>query len=215
MTEPDRDGAPVRIFVLSPASLAGVRGRRLLSGGTTVPALAPLNEGAAVPLGDVYTSISSLYFRGKVTYARRFARAPATTGPAVRTITPDRGLLAVDAPVDLRALRAMAAQDIDAAEPSYRRALLASAETLRGALPPTADVVLLGSIASSKYVEPLCEIFGSCLLVPSSFVGRGDMSRGGLLLRAVEAGVELEYEAALSVPRRGARPPRLEPRGRG
>lgn len=214
MQEQRQRRAEVRVFLLSPASLAGVRGRRVLTGATTTPALAPLMEGRSVPLAEVYTSISSLYFRGKITYARRFARAPAAVGPPVRTITPDRGLLAVDEPVDLATLRAMAEQDIDAAEPRYRRALLATAEALRDALPAAADVVLLGSIASSKYVEPLCEVFGSGLLVPASFVGRGDMSRGGLLLRAADEGIELEYEAALTVPRRGARPPRLAPRPR-
>lgn len=196
-----------RAFLLSPASLAGVRGRRLLSGVTSAAGLAPLLSGGSVPLGDVYTSISSLYFRGKLAYARRFARGPGER--AIRAITSNRGLLPVDEPVSLDELRAMAADDIGPAEERYVRALVATSRALRAALPADAEVVLLGSIATAKYVEPLSQVFGQHLLVPTSFVGRGDMSRGGLLLRAVEAGEELDYEVALTVARRGPKPPRL------
>jgi hypothetical protein len=71
--------------------------------------------------------------------------------------------------------------------------------------------VLLGSVASEKYVQVLSAIFGSRLVFPSDFVGRGDMSRGGLLLRAAAAGRELEYVPVIGAVRRGARPPRLDP----
>ena len=53
--------------------------------------------------------------------------------------------------------------------------------------------------------------FGERLRFPADFVGRGDMSRGGLLLRAVRAGVELEYTPVATAVVRGRRPPRLEP----
>ena len=65
------------------------------------------------------------------------------------------------------------------------------------------------SIATSKYVEPLTDIFGSRLLFPSEFVGRGDMSRGGLMLRCAREGIELAYIPADSAVRRGKRPPKL------
>jgi len=74
--------------------------------------------------------------------------------------------------------------------------------------------VLLGSIASPKYVDVLTDIFGARLQFPSAFVGRGDMSRGGLLLRHASDGAELEYEPVLGARRHGARPPRLAPLGR-
>src|SRR5207249_11010874 len=64
---------------------------------------------------------------------------------------------------------------------------------LNDAAGPECEVVLLGSIASGKYVEPLLPIFGSRLVFPRDFVGRGDMSRGGLMLRSATAGQELEY----------------------
>jgi hypothetical protein len=76
---------------------------------------------------------------------------------------------------------------------------------------PECDVILLGSIASQKYVELLVEIFGDRLRFPVEFVGRGDMSRGGLLLRKATEGVELEYVPVLGAVRRGARPPKLPP----
>ena len=70
-------------------------------------------------------------------------------------------------------------------------------------------MVLLGSIATSKYVEPLLKTFDQRLLFPSTFVGRGDMSRGGLMLRSVREAVELAYEPVCSAIRHGPRPPKL------
>jgi hypothetical protein len=71
--------------------------------------------------------------------------------------------------------------------------------------------VLLGSIATGKYYEVLAECFGDRLLFPAEFVGRGDMSRGGLLLRCVTARRELCYVTFSESQRRGPRPPRLRP----
>ena len=71
------------------------------------------------------------------------------------------------------------------------------------------EVVLLGSIATAKYVEPLLAIFGERLLFPSAFVGRGDMSRGGLMLRSVREDAELAYEPVSSAVLHGPRPPKL------
>ena len=72
-------------------------------------------------------------------------------------------------------------------------------------------MVLLGSVASPKYVDVLTAIFGERLRFPIAFVGRGDMSRGGLLLRHARDGVELEYVAVLGASVHGARPPKLPP----
>jgi hypothetical protein len=71
--------------------------------------------------------------------------------------------------------------------------------------------VLLGSIASPKYVEPLLEIFGEQLVFPQEFVGRGDMSRGGLLLRCCSSGSQLDYAAVGTSVRHGKRPGKLKP----
>jgi hypothetical protein len=58
-------------------------------------------------------------------------------------------------------------------------------------------------------------MFGPRLHFPADFVGRGDMSRGGLMLRCVTEGRELEYAPILGATRRGARPPKLARLGGG
>ena len=85
------------------------------------------------------------------------------------------------------------------------------ARALDEELGPDCEVVLLGSIASAKYVDILTDVFGDRLLFPVDFVGRGDMSRGGLLLRAVRSGEELPYVPVTGAVRHGPRPPRLPP----
>src|SRR5262245_16443603 len=149
------------------------------------------------PLGDVFAFVSGLYFRGKLAYARRFASPPEPDNPivaaGVHVITPNAGLRSVDTPITPDAIRAFARGDIDAADARYRRPLEDSARALAAEVGPVCDVVLLGSVASPKYVDILVGIFGARLRFPIAFVGRGDMSRGGLLLRQAADGVELEY----------------------
>lgn len=69
------------------------------------------------------------------------------------------------------------------------------------------------SIATPKYVEPLVEVLGERLLFPSEFVGRGEMSRGGLMLRCVKSGKQLTYIPAAMAVRHGARPPSFRHNG--
>ena len=151
------------------------------------------------PIGEVFAFISGLYFRGKLAYARAFARESYV-------IFSGRGLVSPDLTVTLDDLRAAAGVPIDAAEPRYREPLERDARQIASS---GADVVLLGSIATAKYMEPLVEIFGERLLFPSEFAGRGDMSRGGLMLRAVLSGLELNYVPAVTGARHGPRPPKL------
>ena len=94
-----------------------------------------------------------------------------------------------------------------------RQPVQRDAASLAASLGPADRVILLGSIATGKYADLLRPVLADRLVFPSQFVGRGDMSRGGLLLRAMDAGVELEYVPVFSgANRRGKRPPRLEPR---
>jgi hypothetical protein len=67
-------------------------------------------------------------------------------------------------------------------------------------------VVLLGSVASAKYVDVLEPIFGERLLFPREFVGHGDMARGGMLLQRAESGVELTYIPVSHPTRLGLKP---------
>jgi hypothetical protein len=130
-------------------------------------------------------------------------------------ITSSAGLRAPDTPVTLDALRRFASENVNTANAAYRGPLVRSAEALARDIGPDCDVVLLGSIASPKYVDLLVEVFGERLLFPSAFVGRGDMSRGGLMLRAVADGRELDYQPVAGAVRHGPRPPKLEPLPRG
>ena len=164
---------------------------------------------SGLPLGEAFSFLSGLYFRGKLTYAARFARPPIDH-PGVQIITTDRGLLEADSPVGIGDLRAFGTVDIRADAPAYRAPL--ERDVSRLAHIPDLEVVLLGSVATGKYVDVLVEALGDRLLFPIEFVGRGDMSRGGLLLRAADAGRELSYEPVAGARRRGRRPPRLAPR---
>ena len=196
-----------RIFLLSPAFTGGKRGELLLREKAAFDLAVRLRSKAGAPLGEVFAFLSGLYFRGKLAYARAFAR-PAE---GVLVITTTRGLVHPDTRVTLSELREMSVGDIDAANEAYRRPLEDATRALMDAV-PAGDVVLLGSIASGKYVDVLARLLGDRLLFPAEFVGRGDMSRGGLLLRHVDAGTELTYVPVLGAVRRGSRPPKLTPR---
>lgn len=159
-----------------------------------------------MPLGEIYQFLSGLYFRGKLAYAAAFGRGePGRPGALV--ITPTRGLRPVDEPTTLRDLRALATVDIHEDEPRYRRPLLRDARRL--AADAACDVVLLGSIGTSKYTEPLLAVFGERLWFPSEFVGRGDMSRGALMLRCARDGRELAYQRVAGAVTRGRRAKRV------
>jgi hypothetical protein len=121
-------------------------------------------------------------------------------------------LVAPDVRVTLEDLRAFAASPIDVANPAYRDPLLRTAEQITIKAGGSLDAILLGSIASGKYVDVLLSVFGERLLFPLEFVGRGDMSRGGLMLRCVDTRTELTYIPVAGALRRGQRPPKLSPR---
>ena len=203
-----------RIFLLSPANAGGVRAQQLLSPRAGFELAHRVQSPEGAQMGEVFAFVSGLYFRGKLTYAQRFADVgdhPARTelGGGVLVITPGAGLRSADTHVNAEALRLFAQIEIDLANPAYRTPLVASARRVARAMGEGGDVVLLGSIASPKYVDVLLDIFGPRLLFPTAFVGRGDMSRGGLLLRQARAGVELDYEPVLGAVRHGVRPPKL------
>ena len=198
-----------RIFLLSPAHCGGLRAQMVLSERASFD-LAQRVRVAGAPLGEVFSFLSGLYFRGKLTYARAFAN-PSDDSAGVFVITPTDGLRPADEPVDLARLRRFASVDIAGDDPRYREPLDRDARQLAGRLGPEGEVVLLGSIATGKYVEPLLAVLGERLRFPADFVGRGDMSRGGLLLRCARAGTELAYVGVRDAVRRGPRPPRLPP----
>lgn len=202
---------PGRVFLLSPAHCGGERAGLLFREEADFDLARRVRRAPGVPLGEVFSFLSGLYFRGKLAYAQAFAAPPAGQA-GVYVITPNEGLRRADELVDLARLRAFAQVDIDADDARYHRPLRRDARRLASALGPAAEVVLLGSVATGKYVDPLTETLGDRLLFPSDLVGRGDMSRGGLLLRCVRAGQELVYVPVAGAERRGSRPARLERR---
>lgn len=198
----------LRIFLLSPAHCGGKRAAILLNDRATFPLARRLHSSSGVTLGEAFSFLSGLYFRGKLAYADRFARPPLNQR-GVLVITTDRGLLAADAPVGSRDLREFGTVDIRPDHPAYREPL--ARDLARLSQDPDTDVVLLGSVATDKYVDVLLEFMGERLLFPREFVGRGDMSRGALLLRAVREGKELAYEPVAGAIRHGRRAAKVGP----
>ncbi len=196
------------VFLLSPASTEGKRGALLLNDRSTFPLAVKLRTGPGAPLGEVFSFLSSLYFRGKLAYACEFARPPAGLAGAF-VITPGEGLRDPAGPVTIDQLRRYAEIRVKASEPRYLAPLRRDAAALHALTGERCRVVLLGSVASTRYVEPLLDVFGEHLFLPPAFVGRGNMSRGGLLLRCVRARQELEYAPVAGALRHGPRPPRL------
>jgi len=204
-----------RIFLLSPANCSGLRAKMVLSERAQFDLAVRLRSGDGAALGEVFAFVSGLYFKGKLAYAMAFASPPEPgadlTGSGALVITPTAGLRPAETVVTADAIRGFATVDIAANDPRYRRPLLASATALAAEIGPDCDVVLLGSIASAKYVDVLTTVFGARLRFPADFVGRGDMSRGGLLLRCVRSGEELTYVPVEGAVRHGPRPPKLAP----
>lgn len=187
------------VFLLSPANCSGMRAKLLLKSPTS-----PLRERMAnggAPLGEVFAFMSSLYFRGKLAYAHRFGRG--------YVITPGRGLLPTDVLIRVDDLRRMADVPVDEDEPAFREPLVRDATALKHGMAANDRVVLLGSVATNKYVAPLLEIFAERLYFPATFAGRGDMSRGGLLLRCARTGTPLDCVPLHDAPRHGPKPPKL------
>jgi hypothetical protein len=137
--------------------------------------------------------LSGLYFRGKLTYANAFASPPPSETSGVHLITATDGLSSPSTRVTLRDLERFATVPIDANEPRYRLPLERDAGRLAETVGEDCDIVLLGSIATRKYVDVLEPIFGDRLLFPMEFIGHGDMARGAMLLKRAASGVQLTY----------------------
>lgn len=197
-------------FLLSPAHCGGRRARALLRPDATSPVAERLRNGT-LTLGEAFSFMSALYFRGKLAYARAFAPA-GQDRPSTLVITPTRGLLPPDTLVSVATLEEFAATDIAAGGTTFRVPLERDAAALAARVTPGDCVVLLGSIATNKYVDVLAPALGARLHFPTAFIGRGDMSRGGLLLRSAAKGEALAYEPLdPTTMRRGPRPARLGP----
>ncbi len=197
------------VILISPARIGGPRSNVLLRPEAGF-ALAERLRDRKATLGEAYAFISGLYFRGKLAYAAAFAAPPEGLPPAL-VIVPGLGLISPDTMVDAEQLRRIGCVSIEENNQAYRDPLLRDARLLDQNAGPGCHYLLLGSIATEKYTEPLLNVFGDRLLFPLEFVGRGDMSRGGLMLRRASSGEQLSYVRVHGAIRRGLRPPKLEP----
>lgn len=221
------DLAP-KVFLLSPASAAGTRALQLAAPRANFAAAGRLRSAEGLPIGEAFCFMSALYFRGKLAYARRFAsvrpqppeplgsgggtlEAEMGLGPedsSILIIAPGFGLVSPEWPLTTERLRKLARTPVDPARRAYSAPLRRHARELASRLPAAAQVVLLGSIATGKYLDLLRPIFSERLLFPSAFAGAGDMRRGAMMLRAAASGEELEYTGA------GPARPRVQPAAR-
>jgi hypothetical protein len=202
-----------RIYLLSPAHCGGRRAGLLLNEKAGFELACRLRSPGGAPLSEVFTFLSGLYFRGKVAYARAFSSPPPGL-PGALVITPGHGLRRPEEAITLPFLRNLASVPIDPAEPHYRRPLVRDARRLAAAAGPECLFILLGSIATGKYLDLLTGVLGDRVRFPAEFVGRGDMSRGGLMLRCVDERRPLRYVMLDPEGRHGRRPGPLPPRRR-
>ncbi|MEO8335913.1 MAG: hypothetical protein ABI664_13125 [bacterium] len=202
------------VFLLSPARCDGPRAKMLLNSEASFDLAQRLRSDGGAPIGEVFAFLSSLYFRGKLAYAQALTSSPKQDA-MIKVITTNRGLRSATDAVTHADLVSFSGIDLASGDERYLGPLRRDAERVAKTWPASAGVVLLGSIATGKYVDTLLSIFGERLLFPADFVGRGDMSRGGLLLRNARAGTALRYLPVAGAVRRGKRPPKLErlPRG--
>jgi hypothetical protein len=205
-----------KIFLLSPANLSGVRAAQLAAPEARFAAARQLRSPEGVPIEQAFTFCSSLYFRGKIAYARRFAAPPPELPElGALVIAPGFGFVLPDWPLTLERMAKLQKTPVDVRSRAYTRPMREQAEALAAHLDGIASptrVVLLGSIATGKYVDLLLPALGERLVFPTEFVGQGDMRRGALMLRAAREGGEMEY-STLDGPRRGRRGPRVETLG--
>jgi hypothetical protein len=198
-----------RVFLISPARIGGPRSNTLLRQEADFDLAVRLRNGKAT-IGEAYSFISGLYFRGKMAYVDAFAAPPMGAPPAL-VIVPGLGLVPPHRVFDAEQLRGTAAVPVEESNPAFTVPLLRDAVLLDRQGGPDCQYLLLGSIATAKYTQPLLQVFGERLLFPSAFVGRGDMSRGGLMLRCAQSGEELSYVCVRGATVQGRRPEKLAP----
>src|SRR5205807_6631902 len=127
-----------RVFLLSPAICSGERARMLLRREARFDLARRLQGPEGAPLGEVFSFLSGLYFRGKLAYARRFA-APADEPSGVLVITPCSGLRPAALPVRAAVMRRFARVDIDVSDARYRTPVHRYARQLAALAGPDAE----------------------------------------------------------------------------
>jgi hypothetical protein len=179
------------IFLLSPADASGRRGQMLLNPKSQFE-LAQRLRTSGITLGEAYSFMSSLYFRGKLSYAATFANQTHDQ-PSIQIITPTRGLLSPHTTLNLSDLSDLGLERILEKNPRYRDPLERDLRKLSESLGTEGKVIFLGSLGTKRYIPLLKEILGNRILVPRDFLGMGNMKRGAVLLRCVREHRQLSY----------------------
>ncbi len=188
-----------QLFLLSPAYCGGRRAGYLLREGSTLPLAMRLAAGT-LTLGEAFSFMSGLYFRGKLGYAQAFGRHET---PAL-VITPTRGLLPPETLVTPASAARVRDVDVDADDrPLSRGRSIAACGRSRDRCRPRRASSCWAALRPASTLTCSTRTFGERLHFPSDFVGRGDMSRGGLMLRCVAPGPSSTYTVVSS---RGAAP---------
>jgi hypothetical protein len=205
---PEIENPRPRVFLLSPASTVGERARQLTSASARFGAAERYRSAEGVTIGEAFSFMSSLYFRGKIGYARHFTAPPpelalGSGDDGVLVIAPGFGLVPPGWRITPEEMKKLRRTPVDLKSRAYCAPMKRHVEQLRDSA-PSAWFVLLGSVATGKYVDLLLPALGDRLLFPRDFAGAGDMQRGGMMLRAVREDRELPY-VTLAAPRRRAR----------
>ena len=100
--QPVGEPSPLRVFLLSPANTSALRGQLLLNTDSQFE-LANRIRRQGAPLGEIFSFISSLYFRGKLASAKAFGNSPPGVPPMLTLIT-SRGLLPPETTITLNDL---------------------------------------------------------------------------------------------------------------
>src|SRR5437879_9201849 len=136
-----------RVFLLSPANSSGERMQMLLRPAAQFDLAQRLRAGRAT-LGEAFEFTSGLYFRGKLLYARTFARAPEGV-PGVLVIAPGAGLVPAEAPVDSAQLVRLGKVPVDAGDHRFLVTLEVDDRLVLRALPAHAEIGSLRRSASA------------------------------------------------------------------
>jgi hypothetical protein len=91
------DHGSTKIFLLSPANMGGVRAQQLTSSQSRFELARSFRSVEGVTIEEAFCFMSSLYFRGKLIYARQFVATPdASPNSRILIIAPGFGLVSPD-----------------------------------------------------------------------------------------------------------------------
>src|SRR5437764_14372944 len=108
--------------MLSPASCGGKRAALLFNPRADFVVAQRVRSEEGAPLGEVFSFLSGLYFRGKLNYARAFENPPPRRASGVHIITPTDGLCSPGVMVTLKDIDRYRSVPIDAHESRSRYA---------------------------------------------------------------------------------------------